>query len=132
MAGAEFEFENLVVYQKALDFVGVVYRAVRHFPGEERYVLSSQFRRAAMSICLNIAEGSGGSPASFRHFVGIAYQSVRECVAITEIATRAAYFNAEQREYLRDRLEELARMLSGLHRSLEQGKAQEEQDGAPS
>ncbi len=122
MAGVRFEFENLVVYQKSLDFVKIVHRAVCRFPRDERYELSSQFRRAAMSICLNIAEGSGGSTAQFRHFIGIAYQSVCECVAATDVATRFGYCDSTQREFLRECLDELARMLSGLRGSLSERK----------
>jgi four helix bundle protein len=57
----QFDFENLKVYQKALDYVDFVYKITKTFPKEEMFSLSDQFRRAATSICLNIAEGSGGS-----------------------------------------------------------------------
>lgn len=56
-----FDFERLEVYKKALDFVNLVYEISEKFPIEERYSLIDQFKRAAVSIALNIAEGSGGS-----------------------------------------------------------------------
>jgi hypothetical protein len=54
-----FDFENLKVYQRSLDYVDFVYNATKSFPKEEMFALTDQFRRAATSICLNIAEGSG-------------------------------------------------------------------------
>lgn len=56
-----FKFEELKVYQKSLDFIDVVYQVTIPFPQEERYGLTSQFRRASTSIALNIAEGSGST-----------------------------------------------------------------------
>lgn len=53
-----FKFEDLIMYQKALDFADFVYEQVNKFPKEETYRLSSQFIRAADAIALNIAEGS--------------------------------------------------------------------------
>ena len=125
MAAASFDFEELLVYQKALDFVAVVYKATKRLPADERFGLSSQFQRAATGICLNIAEGSGGTKTEFRHYVRIAVRSVRECVAIAEVATKVDYFNRKQREYLRGHLAELARMLTGLHKSLSARKRKE-------
>jgi len=115
----KFDFEDLVVYQKAIDFAEVVYRATKHMPDEERYGLKSQFQRAATGIALNIAEGTGGTKTEFKRFIRMATRSVRECVAIAEIAFRAEYFDKKQREYLREKLAELARMLAGLAKSLE-------------
>ena len=81
-----FDFENLKVYQKALEYVGFVYEITRNFPKTEILSLTDQFKRASISICLNIAEGSGGSKVEFNRFLKIARRSIRECVAITEIS----------------------------------------------
>ena len=70
-----FEFEKLGVYQKALEFIDQVYALTRTFPKEERFGLIDQFRRAAVSIALNIAEGSGGTKTEFKHFLIIARRS---------------------------------------------------------
>lgn len=59
MEDIKFKFEDLQVYQKALDFVDIAYNITKKFPEIERYGLTSQFIRAAVSIALNIAEGSG-------------------------------------------------------------------------
>jgi len=57
----KFDFENLKVYQKALEYVDFVYEMTRNFSKAEILSLTDQFKRASISICLNIAEGSGGS-----------------------------------------------------------------------
>lgn len=113
----QFDFENLKVYQKALDYVDFVYKITKTFPQEEMFSLSDQFRRAATSICLNIAEGSGGSKIEFKHYLKISRKSVRECVAITEIAFRRSYVRSEEREKSRSQCIELSKMLSGLMKS---------------
>ena len=62
----KFDFEKLKVYQKALDYVDFVYEITRRFPNTEIFSLSDQFKRASLSIPLNIAEGSGGSKVEFK------------------------------------------------------------------
>jgi len=76
----KFKFEDLNVYQKSLDFVDSVYLQIKEFPRSEVYNLSSQFRRAATSIPLNIAEGQGNTNSQFNRFVMIAKSSINECV----------------------------------------------------
>jgi four helix bundle protein len=121
-AAEGFYFENLLVYQRAIDFIEVVYKATPHMPPSEQFGLRSQFQRAATSIALNIAEGSGGTDMEFCRYARDSRKSVRECVAITEVASRVTYFDPQQRQFLRERLIELSRMLSGLLRSLGKGK----------
>lgn len=77
-----FKFEKLIVWQKALDLADAVYQmTVKCFPKEEMYVLTSQIRRAADSVSLNIAEGSTGqSNAEFTRFLNIALRSDVEVV----------------------------------------------------
>ncbi len=87
----KFDFEKLNVYQRALDYVDFVYRITKKFPKEEMFSLTDQFRRAATSICLNIAEGSGGTKPEFNQYLKISRRSVRECIAITEICFRQSY-----------------------------------------
>lgn len=80
-----FDFENLKVYQKALEYVDFVYEITKNFPKEELFSLTDQFKRASISIRLNIAEGSGGSRIEFNRFLKIGRRSIRECVSITAI-----------------------------------------------
>jgi len=116
--GKNFAFEDLKVYKKALNYVDLAYAIAKTFPQAEVYSLADQFRRAAVSICLNIAEGTGGSAAEFKHFLKIARRSLRECVAITEIAHRQGFVSLLERETKRCSCIELSKMLSGLIGSL--------------
>src|SRR4030043_807827 len=86
-----FDFENLKVYQKALEYVDFVYENTKHFPKTEIFSLIDQFKRASISICLNIAEGSGGSKIEFNKFLKISRRFIREFIAITEISYRQGF-----------------------------------------
>ena len=115
----KFIFEDLHVYRKALDFVDLVYGISLRFPKSESFGLQDQFRRAAISICLNIAEGSGGSKLEFGRFIKISIRSVRECVAIGEIASRQRFISNEDRSRIRKDCAELSRMLNGLLKAIQ-------------
>jgi four helix bundle protein len=118
MNNEKFDFESLKVYRKALDYIDFVYTATRSFPKTEVFSLTDQLRRASISICLNIAEGSGGSKAEFNKFLKIARRSTRECVAITEIAYRQQFIESETKEQSRSLCSELSKMITGLIKSL--------------
>ena len=113
-----FKFEDLKVYQKALDFVDVVYDLTKTFPKQEQYNLVSQFNRASVSIALNIAEGHGDTNAQFNRFLRIARDSVNECVVCSTIAFRRGYLESQDNENNRLLLSELAKMISGLAKYL--------------
>jgi four helix bundle protein len=122
-----FNFENLNVYQKALDFVKLVYVATKGFPQEEIFGITSQLRRAAVSITLNIAEGSAQTKKGFKKFIDIARGSLFECVAILQISQDLGYIGTQKIEQLRTELVTISKMLSGLKRSLETKTANNEQ-----
>lgn len=109
-----FNFEKLNVYQKSLDFVDNVYFLVKSFPKEELYGLSSQYKRAALSISLNIGEGQGSSDAQFNRYLNIALDSLKECVVCSTVAKRQSYITKEQDDELRIKLQELAKMIQGI------------------
>jgi four helix bundle protein len=114
-----FRFEKLNVWQKAVDFAHGVYGVTARFPAEERFGLSSQMRRAAVSISSNVAEGSGrSSHKDFAHFVEIAYGSLMEVVSQMQVASLQTWVKQMDRDDLYTRAEELARMLSGLKATL--------------
>jgi four helix bundle protein len=113
-----FKFEELVVYQKALDFAGRIYLLTKKYPRDEMFGLTAQFRRAAVSISLNIAEGSARTKRNFRRFLDMARGSVYECVTILQISRKQDFINKTAYEELRASLVELSKMLSGLKRSL--------------
>jgi len=114
----KFDFENLKVYQRSLEYIDFVYKITKGFPKTETFSLIDQLRRASISICLNIAEGSGGSKVEFKRFLKIARRSIRECVAITEVSSRQEFIGAEVRQQSRSFCSELSKMLNGLLKSL--------------
>jgi four helix bundle protein len=117
-AEEKFDFESLRVYQRSLEYVDFVYDLTRGFPKTEAFALADQFRRAVVSVSLNIAEGSGGTKIEFNRYLKIARRSVRECVAITEISHRQKFINGKIREQSRGFCTELSKMLNGLMKSL--------------
>ena len=114
-----FNFEKLEVWQKAIDFADLVYNETQPFPSEERFGLTNQLRRAAVSISSNIAEGSSRSSKNdFARFAEIAAGSVFEAVSQAFVARRQALLREDQFRKIYADAEELSRMLSGLRRSL--------------
>src|SRR5438874_12518781 len=110
-----FNFEKLEVWQKAIDFAELVYKHTRQFPAEERFGLTNQMRRAAVSISSNIAEGSSRmSQADFSRFIEIAAGSVFEVTSQAFIANKQGFPPKEKFRSIYEGTEELSRMLSGL------------------
>jgi four helix bundle protein len=114
----QFNFERLKVYQKALDYIDFAYLITDSFPKEEIFGLTSQLRRAACSVALNLGEGSGGTKAEFKNFIRISFRSVNECVVCSTIAQRRNYIKKELEISSRKQLAEIGKMLSGLRNSL--------------
>ena len=117
---SNFNFEKLVVYQKALNFVNITYDVTLKYLREERFVMIEQFRRAAISISLNIAEGYGTSNLEFKRYLKIAKESTKECIALITLSKIRGYIDLNQERILRDYCVEIAKMLSGLLNSLNQ------------
>ena len=105
-----FNFEKLEVYQKSINFVNEVYLTTRNYPKEEMFGLTSQFRRAAVSISLNIAEGSAKTKKDFSRFVDMARGSIFECITILQISEKLNYVGHVKINELRDRLIEILKM----------------------
>ena len=114
-----FNFEKLEVWKKAIDFADLVYKQTQSFPLEERFGLTNQLRRAAVSISSNIAEGSSrSSKTDFARFAEIAAGSVFEVVSQAFIAQRQNFLGEDRFRKIYADAEELSRMLSGLRKSL--------------
>ena len=114
-----FAFEKLEVWQLAVEYCDDVYRITRSFPSEERFGLTSQLRRAAVSIASNVAEGSGRlSKKDFARFVEIGYGSVAEVVTEFKIARRQEMIPEVEFGLAYQKAERLAQMLSRLRSSL--------------
>ena len=91
-----FNFEKLDVWHKAIDFADVVYSVTRAFPGDERFGLTNQMRRAAVSISSNIAEGTSRvSKNDFARFIEIATGSVFEVVSQSVISKNQRFLSEE-------------------------------------
>lgn len=118
MSEIKFKFEDLKVYNKALDFVDMVYKISETFLKTERYALSSQFTRAAVSISLNIAEGSADTDKQFNRYLQIALDSVNECVVCSTISKRQNYISEETNNQIREKLVELSKMITSLQKHL--------------
>lgn len=118
-----FKFENLKVWQKALDFDDEINQLVKAFPKEELYVLSSQMKRAADSIVLNIAEGSTGqSNPEFNKFLGYALRSAIEVVACLHIAKKRGFIDNTLFNDFYSKAEEIIKMTQALRNSLKKLK----------
>jgi four helix bundle protein len=114
-----FMFENLQVYQKAVDFADRVASHTESFP-RGYYFLVDQLNRAALSIATNLAEGNGRfTKPDRKNFFTIARGSVQERVPLLEIAMRRGFVTSPDRADLKSNLEEMARMISGLINGLE-------------
>ena len=108
-------YQDLIVWQKAMDLVVLVYQATRLFPKEELYGLTSQVRRAVVSIPSNLAEGHARkSRAEFLNFVSIAQGSRAEVETQIMIAVRLSYIHQDQAVPMQHLLLEIGKMLNTL------------------
>jgi four helix bundle protein len=113
------KYSELIAWQKAMDLVESVYKATASFPREEIYGLTSQVRRAAVSVPSNIAEGQGRkSTMEFLHHLSIAYGSLTETETQLLIAGRLAYLEQKKVDHLIEQTNEVGRLLNGLSNSL--------------
>ena len=108
-----YSFENVFAWQKAHTFVLKVYEVTRQFPEEEKFALTSQFRRAAVSIEANIAEGYKKlSKADKLRFFNISEGSMEECRDYILLARDLKYIDLQQFDELYISLEETSKMLN--------------------
>lgn len=113
-------YRNLVAWQRAVDLAEATYRLSDHFPDAERFALTSQVRRAAVSVPSNIAEGHGrGTPKAMVSFIRIANGSTKELETQLILAQRFGYLSAEEAAPVMSLADEVGRLLTGLRRSLE-------------
>src|SRR5712691_524917 len=110
---------DLIVWQKAMDLVESVYAATASFPKEETYGITSQIRRAVVSVPANIAEGQGRRlTKEFLYFLANARGSLLELDTHLEIAVRLRYLNNDIHAALLSQLQEVGKILNGLMRSV--------------
>ncbi|MFH1830179.1 MAG: four helix bundle protein [Pseudomonadota bacterium] len=114
-----FRFREFHVYNNARKFISEIYKVTGQFPSEEKFGLITQLRRAAISIALNIAEGSDrGSDKEFKRFVNIAIGSVNEVVAALDVALDNSFINEEESMRLTVIAEQIVKQLSSLSKKL--------------
>jgi four helix bundle protein len=107
--------EKLDVWKKGIDFVVDIYKVTDGFPKDERFGLTSQLRRAAVSIPANIAEGAArNTPKEFVHFLSIAQGSASEVETELLISMRLGFLTNEQYNSIKAHLDDIGRMLIGL------------------
>jgi four helix bundle protein len=118
-----FMFENLVVYQKAIDFTEQVVTLTGSFP-RGYYFLADQLNRASLSIATNLAEGNGRFTKKDRaNFFVIARASAQECVPLLELARRKGFVKDPDHRSLREQIEVMAKMISGLIAGMDKRQA---------
>ena len=109
----KFSFESVIAWQKAHLFTQQVYYITKHFPEDERYGLTSQFRRAAVSIGANIAEGyKKVSKADKLRFLNISEGSLAECQNYIILSKDLNYIDDEEYNRLHNSAEETGRLLT--------------------
>lgn len=112
-------YRDLIVWQKAMDLVEEIYCTVKKLPPEEKFALSDQMRRCAVSIASNIAEGSGkGSTKDFSKFLYISQGSRREIETQLLICVRVGYLSEDDIARALSLCEETGKLLTGLIRKL--------------
>lgn len=125
-------FRELKVWQRAMRFTIRVYGETAEVPKSEMFGLTSQLRRAAVAVPLNIAEGSGsGSDLEFRRFLRIAQRSCYEVISGVEIGRGLNYVTDKAADELGQEAEEIAAMIGGVIRYLSQPKSQRKRASNP-
>ena len=111
-------YQDLVAWQRAMDYAETVYAVTRAFPADERYGLTSQLRRAAVSVPSNIAEGQArGSDAELVRFARVAHGSLRESETQLLLACRLHYLDGQSASTVLSLCGEVGRLIQGLIKS---------------
>jgi four helix bundle protein len=114
-------FKELVVWKKSIELTKMVYLLTANFPDKEKFGLTSQTQRSAVSIPSNIAEGAGrDSINEFNHFLSIAKASSYELETQLILARELGYTNEEDLKPLMELINEIQKMLTGLKKSLKE------------
>lgn len=112
-------YQELIVWQKAMELVVLIYQTTTSFPREEQFGLTIQLREAAISIPSNIAEGQGrNTRGDFLHFLAVARGSLQEVETQIIIAERLHYITADKREGFFVLSSEVGRLINGLSNSI--------------
>ena len=114
-----FRFEGLEIWRLAREYTTHIYEITSRFPKHERYALADQLNRAANSVALNIAEGSGqDTSAQFNRYLGIAAGSVCEVVSALFLALDRGYIDEVTHTRLYDKGDRLIRKITNFRKAL--------------
>ncbi|REK15536.1 MAG: four helix bundle protein [Planctomycetota bacterium] len=122
-------YRDLIVWQKSISLAETVYQVTQAFPREEVYGLTSQMRRAAVSVASNIAEGNARqSRGEYLQFLGNARGSLAELYTQATIAARLDLLRSDSEEQLVDQLDEIGRLLNALRSAIAAGQSSKRSD----
>lgn len=114
-----FRFESLEIWHLSVDYANQIYEVTESFPRGEIFGLTQQIRRAAISVSLNIAEGSGrASSKDFQRFLGMSIGSIFEVITALKISYNRNYISKETYERIYDTSEILARKINAFSQTL--------------
>jgi four helix bundle protein len=117
-------YRDFIAWKKAFSLALAIYKVTSDLPDEERHGLTSQLRRAAVSVPSNIAEGEGRKNSSvFRHHLSIAHGSLREIETQILLCAQLGYLHAQLGEKIMAMASEVGRLVAGLSRSLKRATA---------
>jgi len=112
-------YRDLIAWQKSISLIERIYSCTRQFPKEEIYGITSQMRRAAVSIASNIAEGRGrNSTGEFCQFLGVSKGTLYELETQLIVSNKVGYLSDEELNSLLNNCDEISRLLNGLLKSL--------------
>ena len=118
-------YRDLDVWKEGMALTAHIYRSTADFPREELYGLTSQMRRASVSVPSNIAEGYGReTTGAFIQFLRIAQGSLKELETLVELSSQLGFVTADTFNLLNPKIVQLSKMLRGLIRSLERRSRQ--------
>jgi|SRR3989338_2377684 len=118
-----YKFKKLRVWNDAIEFISFIYKVSNSYPKFERFGLTDQIRRAAVSIALNIAEGSGsGSDKEFVRFLYFALRSLFEVVTAVEVAKKLKYGNESENNAIMEQANEIGAKIQSLINYLKKSK----------
>lgn len=113
-------YKKLAVWKKGIDLATAIYKVTQQFPGEEKYGITSQMRRCAVSISSNVAEGAGrNSDNEFRHFLNIAFGSCSELETQLIISNKLKYITENEFDTISPKLVEVQKMIFTLIKKFE-------------
>lgn len=116
---AKHRFKDIQAWQKARELVTLVYKLTGNFPIEEKYALTSQIKRAVVSIASNIAEGSGrNTNTDFAHFLDMAIGSAFELESDLLIAFDLNFINSDELERISTALDEVQKLIVGFQKHI--------------